>query len=48
MARTQFDDCVKRVRLFAEAGFRDTLRRTLSPAQINQILREELATTAGE
>lgn len=41
MARTQFDDCVKRVRLFAEPEFRDTLRKRLSPAAIDEILRSE-------
>ena len=38
MARTQFDDCVKKVRLFATAELRDAIRARLSPQQTDEIV----------
>ncbi|MEY3459757.1 MAG: hypothetical protein RL215_2914 [Planctomycetota bacterium] len=42
MARTQFDDCVKKVRLFATPELRETLRSTLPAGWIDDLLREVL------
>ena len=42
MARTQFDDCVKKVRLFARQDLRDELRQRLSPTQLNSVMHELL------
>ncbi|MFM8727395.1 MAG: metal-dependent phosphohydrolase, partial [Planctomycetaceae bacterium] len=38
MARTQFDDCVKKVRLFATPELRDAIRSRLSPQQTDEIV----------
>jgi hypothetical protein len=38
MARTQFDDCVKKVRLFATPELRDAIRTRLSPQQTDEIV----------
>jgi HD superfamily phosphohydrolase len=38
MARTQFDDCVKKVRLFATPELRDAIRSRLSPRQTDEIV----------
>ena len=38
MARTQFDDCVKKVRLFATPELRDAIRARLSPRQTDEIV----------
>jgi hypothetical protein len=43
MARTQFDDCVKKVRLFAAAELRDSLRDSLPGSWVDDLLREVLA-----
>jgi HD superfamily phosphohydrolase len=42
MARTQFDDCVKKVRLFATEELRETLRSTLPAGWVEDLLREVL------
>ena len=42
MAKTQFDDCVKKVRLFATAELRDELRRKLTPTEINALVHDIL------
>jgi hypothetical protein len=42
MAKTQFDDCVKKVRLFATEKLREELRIKLTPAQINSMVHEIL------
>lgn len=42
MAKTQFDDCVKKVRLFASETLREELRSKLTPAEINALVHEIL------
>jgi hypothetical protein len=42
MARTQFDDCVKKVRLFATVELRDVLRASLPAGWVDDLLREIL------
>jgi HD superfamily phosphohydrolase len=42
MAKTQFDDCVKKVRLFASEELRDELRSKLTPTQINSLVHDIL------
>ena len=42
MAKTLFDDCVKKVRLFATAELRDELRRKLTPTEINALVHDIL------
>ncbi len=46
MARTQFDDCVKKVRLFATADLRNELRNQTSPAWLDDLLRDVLNQTS--
>lgn len=48
MARTQFDDCVKKVRLFATAELRSDLRSQTTAAWLNDLLRDVLTQTSNE
>jgi len=48
MARTQFDDCVKKVRLFATPELRSDLRSQTTAAWLNDLLRDVLTQTSNE
>ncbi|MEY3173065.1 MAG: hypothetical protein RLZZ436_978 [Planctomycetota bacterium] len=48
MARTQFDDCVKKVRIFATAELRSELRCQIPAGWLDDLLRDVVAQTSND